>query len=102
LLKYILIFYHLRKKFEKKKNNLVVYLQFWTRWSIITAKSFSNNARRIHKYFGRVIDEGPKPLPAEFFFVNGGGWTFGRVILPVSVLFTDAALVVQLSPLYKI
>lgn len=67
---------------------------------MITAKSFSNNASRIHKYFGRVIDAGPKPLPAEFFLVKGGGWAFGRVILLVIVLFTDAALVAQLSPLH--
>jgi len=66
---------------------------------MITAKSFSNRARRIHKYLGRVTDVGPKPLPAEFFFVNGGGCTFGSVILLVNVLFTDAALVAQLSPL---
>lgn len=46
------------------------------------------------------MDEGPKPLPAEFFFVKGGGWTFGSVILLVNVLLTDAALVAQLSPLY--
>lgn len=68
---------------------------------MITAKSFSNNARRIHKYLGRVIDEVPKPLPAEFFFVKGGGWTFEIVILLFNVLFTDAALVAQLSPLRK-
>lgn len=69
---------------------------------MITAKSFSNNAKRIHRYLGRVIDAGPKPLPAEFFFVSGGGWTFGSVMLLVNVLFTDAALVAQLSPLYII
>lgn len=63
----------------------------------MTANSFSNNANRIHKYLGRVTDAGLKPLPAEFFFVRGGGWTFGSVILLVSVLFTDAALVAQLS-----
>jgi len=67
---------------------------------MITAKSFSNNASRIHKYLGRLLDVCPKPLPAEFFFVKGGGWTFGSVILLVSVLFTDAALVAQLSLLY--
>lgn len=67
---------------------------------MITAKSFSNNARRIHKYLGRVIVAGPKPLPAEFFLVRGGGWAVGSVILLVIVLFTDAALVAQLSPLY--
>jgi len=43
------------------------------------------------------MDVEPKPLPAEFFFVKGGGWTFGSVILLVNVLFTDAALVAQLS-----
>lgn len=66
---------------------------------MITAKSFSNKARRIHKYLGRVTDVGPKPLPAEFFFINGGGCAFGSVMLPVNVLFTEAALVAKLSPL---
>lgn len=67
---------------------------------MITAKSFSNNAKRIHRYLGRVLETGPRPLPAEFFFVSGGGCTFGRVILLVNVLLTDAALVALLSPLY--
>lgn len=66
----------------------------------MTARSFSNNAKRIHKYLGKVFDVGPNPLPAEFFFVKGGGWTFGSVILLVNVLLTEAALVVQLSLLY--